>query len=459
MEYGWIFEKSIKIKDEIIAWRRDIHALAEVGFETEKTKEYIYSELVKIGLSPRYLGGGIVCEIVGTGQPCHPLTNIDEKSGVEVTEKMKNIPKKRTPSLTFRLEDPLSNKKCVLLRADIDALPIYEETDCGFRATNGNMHACGHDMHASSLIGAAKLLNEGKNRFCGTVKLVFQSAEEILSGAKEMIASGVMENPRVDFSAALHVVVGTELETGTLIIPNGEMSAPYADFFKIEIRGTGGHGASPQKSKNAAICGAAIAVGISKLATNGQANEFSVSVCQIESGNAPNVIPEKCVMRGNLRALSHEARSGVINEINEICRATSKAHGCTAEFEITSSTCALFCNENLSKSAEECLKSAYKSLPKQSGATVLKAQKAKLKASTPSEDFAEFAEKVPSVLVGICAGKPSNGFSFPLHSPQVTFDEEALPFATTAYTALAFEFLHNASANTLAPKNKQDTGF
>ena len=110
MEYGWIFEKSFEIKDEIVTWRRAIHALAEVGFETEKTKKFIYDELVKIGLSPRYAGGGIVCEIVGTGQSLLPLTNIDGKSGDEVTEQMQKLPNKKTPGLTFRLEDPLSKR-------------------------------------------------------------------------------------------------------------------------------------------------------------------------------------------------------------------------------------------------------------------------------------------------------------------------------------------------------------
>ena len=442
MEYGWILEKSFEIKDEIVACRRKIHTLAEVGFETEKTKKFIHDELVKIGLSPRYAGGGVVCEIVGEAE-FYPLTNIDGKNMGAVTEKIKNIPK----------------SKCVLLRADIDALPIYEETNIPFRAKNGNMHACGHDMHAATLIGAAKILNGSKEKLCGTVKLVFQSAEEILSGAKEMIAAKVMENPRVDCCVALHMVLGTELEAGTVILPSNQMSAPYADFFRITVKGEGGHGAAPEKSKNAALCAAAITIEIGKLVSKRQANDFSVSICQINSGNAPNVIPEKCDMSGNLRALSPQARNNVTNEIEEICHRVSKAHGCMAEFELTSSTCALFCNENLSKCAEECLKSAFSSPKNKNCALVLSALKSTIKASTPSEDFAEFANRAPSVLLGISAGKKSTGFSYPLHNPRAIFDEEALPFATASYATIAIGFLNTVDQITNASQNKQNTGF
>ncbi len=429
MNYGWIFEKCFEIKNEIIAYRRALHSIAEVRFETQKTQEFIACELEKMGLSPRFLGGGIVCEIHGTKDNApSPFTNIDGKYSGEVTRDNKINTKK---------------EKCVLLRADIDALPICEATNLPFAAKNGNMHACGHDVHAASLLGAALVLSESKEAFGGTVKLVFQSAEEILSGAKKMINAGVLENPKVDFCVAIHAVVGTELETGTSIVPSGGMSAPYADFFKITVVGKGGHGAVPKESKNAASAGAAIAVSLDELAKQ-EKKESSLSVCQIISGNAPNVIPEACEIHGTVRSLSPEARETVICKMKEICTSATLSHGCTSKLEITSSASALFCNENLAKSAEECLKSAYKSPKNPTNATVVGAPKSKLKASTPSEDFAEFAIRTPSLLIGLCAGKKSDGYPHPLHSPFTTFDESALPFGAAIYSSLALCFLEDS---------------
>ena len=238
MNYGWILEKCFEIEDKIVEWGRAIHALAEVGFETQKTKKFISDALTEIGLFPRLVGGGVLCEIQGTaGKATLPLTNIDGKYSDRVTGTGKIFPTAQKVG-------------CVLLRADIDALPIAEMTDLEFSARNGNMHACGHDIHAAALLGAAFVLQSSRDKFSGTIKLVFQSAEEILSGAKSIIEAGVLENPQVDACYALHTVVGTEYETGTLILPNGEASAPYADFFKITVRGEGGHGAVPTESKN-----------------------------------------------------------------------------------------------------------------------------------------------------------------------------------------------------------------
>lgn len=431
MDYGWIFEKCLEIKDDLVRWRRTLHTLAEVGFKTEKTKEFIACELRKMGLCPKFLGGGIVCEIRGTLRAeadigFHSFNNIDEKDNGKVTRGGQSFQKIH---------------KCVLLRADVDALPIEEKTALEYKAKNGNMHACGHDMHVASLLGAARVLSQNKDEFCGTVKLVFQSAEEILSGAKRMIEAGVLESPDVDFCVALHVVVGTELETGTVILPSGGMSAPYADNFKIRVRGQGGHGAEPHKSKNAALVGAAITDALGKLGTAGE--DFTLSVCQINSGNAPNVIPEECEIGGTIRALSKETEAEAIKKSESICRTTAASFGCSSNFEVISTSSALFCDENLAKSAEECLKSAYKSLPSKCNATVIKTPKSALKASTPSEDFAEFAMRKPSLLIGLCAGKKNKGYSFPLHNPRTVFDENALPFGSLVYTTLAI-WLSNA---------------
>lgn len=447
MDYGWILEKCFEIEEKITHWRRAIHALAEVRFETHRTQELIASELGKMGLFARFVGGGVVCEIQGTGargashgengvcsarfthrDSTSPLTNKDGKYIEKVTDKGQILPKSH------------DKKGCVLLRADIDALPITEMTELEFGAKNGNMHACGHDIHAASLLGAAFVLADNRDKFSGTVKLAFQSAEEALLGAKCMIEAGVLENPRVEACFALHTVVGTEYETGSVIIPSGELSAPYADFFKIVVLGKGGHGAIPQESKNAALSGAAMAVALEELAKNGDGS-FSLSICQINSGDAPNVIPERCEICGTLRTLHPKAREASLGQMEKICKNTSALYGCTSSVELTSGTNALLCDEKLAKSAEECLKSAYNSPKVQANASIFRAPNREVRASTPSEDFAVFATQVPSLLVGLCAGKGSDGFSYPLHNPRVIFDEGALPFGAAIYTALAVNLL------------------
>ena len=200
-------------KERLKCHRRYFHENAECGFKTEGTNEYIVKELKRLGLEPFEVGrGGVAAIIEG------------DKTG-----------------------------KCVMLRADIDALPMREETELPFAAKNGNMHACGHDMHAAMLLGAAELLvKEGVGR--GRVKLYFQPAEEILLGARDGISAGILDHPTVDFAIGIHVLTGMPLETGTIIIPSEGNGAPASQFFTVKIQGRGCHGATPQNGKDAINC-------------------------------------------------------------------------------------------------------------------------------------------------------------------------------------------------------------
>ena len=196
-------EQAIAIKDDIVEYRRVIHSNPEVGAELPKTKAYVMDKLREFGYEPEEIcESGIVATIEGS-----------------------------KPGKTF------------LLRADMDALPMAEATDCDFKATNGAMHSCGHDMHTAMLLGAAKLLRQNQDEIEGTIKLVFQPDEEGFTGAKKMIEAGVLQNPKVDAAMAMHVNSGTP---SNLVVCGLGTSIGGCNRFRIVVKGTGCHGALPE---------------------------------------------------------------------------------------------------------------------------------------------------------------------------------------------------------------------
>lgn len=198
-----IMSQAKLIYDDLITIRRTIHSNPEVGAKLPKTKAYVIDKLKEFGYEPQE-----ICE-----------------SGVVATISGKN------PGKTF------------LLRADMDALPVVEATECDFKSTNGSMHACGHDMHTAMLLGAAKLLRENQDDIEGTVKLVFQPDEEGFTGAKKMLAAGVLENPHVDAAMAMHVHSGTP---SNMVLCGLGTSIAGCNRFRIVVKGTGCHGAMPE---------------------------------------------------------------------------------------------------------------------------------------------------------------------------------------------------------------------
>ena len=198
-----IMSQAKLIYDDLITIRRTIHSNPEVGSKLPKTKAYVIDKLKEFGYEPQE-----ICE-----------------SGVVATISGKN------PGKTF------------LLRADMDALPVVEATECDFKSINGSMHACGHDMHTAMLLGAAKLLRENQDDIEGTVKLVFQPDEEGFTGAKKMLAAGVLENPHVDAAMAMHVHSGTP---SNMVLCGLGTSIAGCNRFRIVVKGTGCHGAMPE---------------------------------------------------------------------------------------------------------------------------------------------------------------------------------------------------------------------
>ncbi len=207
-----------------------------------------------------------------------------------------------------------------LLRADMDALPIVEETELAFRSRNGNMHACGHDMHTAMLLGAARLLKAHEAELKGHVKFMFQPAEETMAGASAMIEAGVLEQPTVDAAFMIHVISGIPLPTGCLIVPPPVAAASAgSDWFKITVHGKGGHGASPEKALDPLIALSQICIALQTINAREVASgeQIVLTVGQMHGGNTSNVIPETAYLSGSIRTFGSETRKFVRERLPE----------------------------------------------------------------------------------------------------------------------------------------------
>ncbi len=280
-----IMEQAIAIKDDIVSYRRTIHANPEVGTELPMTKKFVMDKLKEFGYEPQEIcESGIVATISG--------------------------PK---PGKTF------------LLRADMDALPMEETTVCDFAAKNGNMHSCGHDMHSAMLLGAAKLLKQNQDQIEGTVKLVFQPDEEGFTGAKAMIEAGVLQNPKVDAAMAMHVNSGTP---SNLVVAGKGTSIGGCFRFRIVVKGVGCHGAMPETGVDPIFIADHIYSGLQSILTREvpAIKPAVITIGKFVGGDAPNIIPGEVVMEGTFRYLDKEMGDMVIARMNEIVTATAKAH-------------------------------------------------------------------------------------------------------------------------------------
>lgn len=384
-----IEEKAFAIKDKLISLRRRLHTTPETDFEEIKTASLIRETLDEFGI---------------------PYTTA-AKTG------------------TVALINGTKSGKTVLLRADIDGLPIKDESDFEIKSErDGYMHACGHDIHTACLLGAAIILNNIKDKLHGNIKLVFQPAEEGQGGALPMIEEGIMENPHVDGAFALHV---EPLEkTGNIQVKDGPIMASPDDF-EIIIHGTGGHGAYPEKCVNPLSVGAAI---LEKYHTIAHDYDLPcvVTICSINGGSCRNAIPNTAVMTGTARSLDSITREKLINLLDEIALKTAKSMNAAAEFNFNKLFPPVVNNEKMNnivrKSAEklDCVKNVI-TLDKSSMA---------------GDDFSYFAERVPASYFKLGVGNRNIGAVYPIHSPKFIADEDALPIGSAIMAQIAMEFLN-----------------
>ena len=386
-----------ELKEELIRHRRYLHAHAEVGFDLKQTYSYVYKQLSDMRYAVHDCG----------------------KCGLYVEAGHK---------------EPI-----FLLRADMDALPIIDKTDLDFKSEN-NMHACGHDFHAAMMLGAAKILKKHENELKGTVRIMFQPAEEIFEGAKDMIDHGVIEN--VSAGLMMHVVSGSDLKTGSVMVSDGGVNAPAADIFTIEVNGKGCHGSTPQLGIDALNSAAHILIALQEISARELAgsDEVILTIGSLNAGEAPNAIANKAVMKGTLRTFDEDLRAHVKERMAEIIDYTSKAFRTESSLTFTSGTPSLKNDDKLSESVYkhtlEILGSDYCFT-----SSILNNDKpARLGGS---EDFAYISRQIPIITLTLGCGNINDGYTYPLHHPCVLFDEEGLVNGCLAYVYNAMMWLKN----------------
>lgn len=389
-----IMNQAKAIKEDLITFRRTLHSNPEVGESLPKTKQYVIEKLKEFGYDPKEIcESGIVATIEGS-----------------------------KPGKTF------------LLRADMDALPVQEATECDFKSNNGSMHACGHDMHTAMLLGAAKLLKQNQDQIQGTVKLVFQPNEEGFTGAKKMIRAGVLKNPDVDAAMAMHVHSGTP---SNVVLCGLGTSIAGCNKFRIVVKGTGAHGAMPELGVDPINIAAHIYLSLQEII----AREISatqpavVTIGKFSGGEAANIIPEEVIMEGTIRSLDKETGEFIFNRINDIVVSTAKMFRGKAELIELSSVPPLMNNNELAKEITSYLKDL---LGEQS---VILYEKGGM----GSEDFASYSYEVPSLYLMLGAGtKQENSlYGEAMHNPKVVFNEDILVTGAAMHTYSAIMWLKN----------------
>lgn len=392
------------LQDTIVENRRYLHTHPETGFDLKETLPYVKQELIKMGYEPKECGKAGLVALAGGKKP----------------------------------------GKVFLIRGDMDALPIKEEADVEFSSKNGNMHACGHDMHTAMMLGAARLLKAHEEEIEGTIKLMFQAAEEIFEGSHDMIEAGLLENPKVDAALMIHVMAGMPFPAGTVIVSAPGVSAPAADYFEIKVQGKGCHGSMPNNGIDPLNAAAHILIGLQEIHARelAMSEQAVLTIGTMNAGTAANAIPDTAVMGGSIRTYDEETRTFMKQRMTEIAEGTAKAFRAEAEVTFGSGCPTLVNDKDLSKCAEQYVKELLGSHQAFSVAE-LNAMSGSQGASKSagSEDFAYVSQEVPSIMLALAAGQPEKGYRYPQHHPMVKFDEAALTDGAAVYAYTAMRWL------------------
>ncbi|MDO5040403.1 M20 family metallopeptidase [Clostridium sp.] len=388
------WERANEIKDDIISYRRNLHSNAEVGMDLPSTTKFIMEKLKSFGYKPKQIINSGVVATIGNG-----------------------------------------NGPCILLRADMDALPMTEESGLKFCSRNlGSAHTCGHDLHSAMLLGAAKMLKENEENINGTIKLMFQPGEETFQGAKAMIDAGLLENPKVDRALSFHVGAGNS-PVG-ICAYNDKGAAMFSSTgFKINIKGKGSHGATPHEAIDSINIAVHIYLALQELIARetNPSTPALLTIGQLSGGSASNIIPETTVMQGTMRTVSKETDEYLKNRIVEVAKGVAATFRGEATISWLPSVPPLIADPEFTREMIKYMKELNIPGFMAVGDTTASA----------SEDFAIVLSHVPGTYMFLSAGFTDRE-SYTAHNPKVLFNEDVLPEGSAFFAHCATRYLENS---------------
>jgi amidohydrolase len=389
-----ILEKSQSVHDYTVKIRREIHINPEVGMQEFKTAELVRGELDKMGIPYRDKVGGT--GIVGL--------------------------------ITGKAEGP---KKVIGLRADMDAISVHEINKVPYASqVPGISHACGHDAHVAMLLGASKILNDMRNEFSGSVKLLFQPAEEGPGGAKPMIEEGALENPKVDAIVGFHVTSGEK--TGRVGLKPGPVHAAQ-DEINIVIKGKGGHAASPHKTVDAVILAAQAVNALQTVVSRKVDPAFNavLTIGTIKGGYRHNIIADRVEMTGTFRFFEEDLKMNLRKWTEQVLEGTTRPVGGDFEIKYLDGYPATINSREMYEKVKIYLTDLL-------GSYMVYDYE---KPSMGAEDFSYFCKAVPSMFMTLGTGGKNGEFSKPHHSTEFDVDEEGMINGVASFVKISLEFL------------------
>lgn len=386
-----LLQQAGKLKEQIIAWRRDFHQHPELSFEETRTSQAVAEHLRKLGLEVQ--------------------TGVGHTGVVAVLRGLEPGP-------------------TIALRADMDALPIQDQKQVGYASkVPGKMHACGHDAHTSILMGAAQFLTHLGRPERGNIKFIFQPAEEGGGGAKVMIDDGVLKDPQVDAVAGLHVF--PPVPTGQITAVKG-VGCAAADFIKIKVIGRGGHAAHPHTAVDSITVAAEVISALQHIASRqvDPLDSVVITLGKIQGGSASNVIAPEVELQGTVRTLNPSLREQMPERIEKVIKGVTEALGATYEFVYDMGYPSIVNNDRM---VDLVLETADQVLGEGRWQLV--------KPSMGGEDFSYYTHEVPGVFFRLGVGNEQKNAIYPLHHPLFDIDEDGLPIGVALLSAVALNYL------------------
>ncbi|MGD1900344.1 MAG: M20 family metallopeptidase [Phormidesmis sp.] len=386
------------LQADLVTWRRQIHQRPELGFEEELTSQFICDRLTAWGINHQrgVAKTGVVAMIEGSGTKA----------------------------------DVGENPPVLGIRADMDGLPVQELNEVPYCSVHdGKMHACGHDGHVAIALGTAQYLQTHRDRFCGTVKIIFQPAEEGPGGAKPMVEAGVLQNPDVDALVGLHM--WNNLTLGTLGVRSGPMMAA-TEFFHCTIQGKGGHGAIPQQTVDAVVVGAQVVNAIQTIVSRNinPLKSAVVTVGEFKAGTAVNVIADTAFLSGTVRYFDTDYGHLIPERLEQVIAGVCAAHGASHQLDYHK----LYPPVVNDRAIADLVRSVALSVVETPAGVVPECQ------TMGGEDVSFFLQAVPGCYFFLGSANTEKDLAYPHHHPRFNFDETALGVGVETFVRIVEKF-------------------